>query len=475
MEKLGQLRASGEWDLVVVDTPPTRSALDFLDAPARLGTFLDGRLIKVLTAPARAGGRAYLKVVSAGVGMVTGVINTHHRRPGAARRADLRGGPGDDVRRLPRAGRRHLRAAQGARDRVRGGGGARAGRPARGGVLRRAPRRGGDAAGRAGAQPGAPQRRRRAHRRGVGGGGPAARGRRAASPLTAGVLRLHGERVALRRASSGCASTSPARTRACAVVEVAALAGDVHDLDGLRGIGTDLAPAGCGGRPGLSQDGRRTAAGSAGGGGLGSAAAARCRGARRPSAPAPRARGGRCRAARRQEVTFGRRRSSARRSRSVIPPQTPNSTRASRASARHSVRTGQPWQISLAWFCAAPWTKSSSGSAVRQQPGGGPLGVEEREPGRRGGRARGAGLCSVWTLIGYLVSSPSAGAAAGWAPRGVVAAARSNVRTGRGGRQGTIGPSSVTRCSHSATRTAQRVLAPGPRRTDPGRPVATVP
>jgi anion-transporting ArsA/GET3 family ATPase len=74
MEKLGQLRQRGEWDLIVVDTPPSRSALDFLDAPERLGRFLDGRLIRVLTAPARAGGRAYLKVVSAGVGMFTSVL-----------------------------------------------------------------------------------------------------------------------------------------------------------------------------------------------------------------------------------------------------------------------------------------------------------------------------------------------------------------------------------------------------------------
>jgi anion-transporting ArsA/GET3 family ATPase len=54
MEKLGQLRHTGGWDLIVVDTPPSRSALDFLDAPKRLGTFLDGRLIRLLLAPARA-------------------------------------------------------------------------------------------------------------------------------------------------------------------------------------------------------------------------------------------------------------------------------------------------------------------------------------------------------------------------------------------------------------------------------------
>ena len=74
MEKLGQLRRAEEWDLIVVDTPPSRSALDFLDAPKRLGRFLDGRLIRVLMVPARAGGRAYMKVLSAGFGMVAGVL-----------------------------------------------------------------------------------------------------------------------------------------------------------------------------------------------------------------------------------------------------------------------------------------------------------------------------------------------------------------------------------------------------------------
>jgi len=74
MEKLGQLRRTDQWDLIVVDTPPSRSALDFLDAPQRLSRFLDGRLIKLLTAPTRASGRAYLKVVNAGFGMFTGIV-----------------------------------------------------------------------------------------------------------------------------------------------------------------------------------------------------------------------------------------------------------------------------------------------------------------------------------------------------------------------------------------------------------------
>jgi anion-transporting ArsA/GET3 family ATPase len=74
MEKLGQLHRSGAWDLIVVDTPPSRSALDFLDAPERMGRFLDGRLIKILIAPAKVGGRFGVKVLSAGFGMFTGVI-----------------------------------------------------------------------------------------------------------------------------------------------------------------------------------------------------------------------------------------------------------------------------------------------------------------------------------------------------------------------------------------------------------------
>jgi anion-transporting ArsA/GET3 family ATPase len=73
MEKLGQLRRSGEWDLIVVDTPPSRSALDFLDAPERLGRFLDGRLIKVLIAPAKAT-RPFGRVINAGLSVMTGAL-----------------------------------------------------------------------------------------------------------------------------------------------------------------------------------------------------------------------------------------------------------------------------------------------------------------------------------------------------------------------------------------------------------------
>ncbi|HLT10148.1 MAG TPA: ArsA family ATPase [Micromonosporaceae bacterium] len=75
MEKLSQLYARGEWDLIVVDTPPSRSALDFLDAPARLGRFLDGRMLRLFVAPARTGGRSVFSMVTASFGLLSKVMD----------------------------------------------------------------------------------------------------------------------------------------------------------------------------------------------------------------------------------------------------------------------------------------------------------------------------------------------------------------------------------------------------------------
>jgi anion-transporting ArsA/GET3 family ATPase len=55
MEKLLELHESGEFDLLVLDTPPSRNALDFLDAPKRLARFVDGRALRVFLAPGRFG------------------------------------------------------------------------------------------------------------------------------------------------------------------------------------------------------------------------------------------------------------------------------------------------------------------------------------------------------------------------------------------------------------------------------------
>ncbi|QFU85656.1 ArsA family ATPase [Amycolatopsis sp. YIM 10] len=76
MEKLGQLAATGDWDLIIVDTPPSRSALDFLDAPTRLSTALDGRMIRLLTGPAKAGSWGLRKVVGAGFSMFAKAVST---------------------------------------------------------------------------------------------------------------------------------------------------------------------------------------------------------------------------------------------------------------------------------------------------------------------------------------------------------------------------------------------------------------
>ncbi len=73
-EKLGQLyeqaQATGRWDLIVVDTPPSRSALDFLDAPARLDRLAEGPVLQLL-APSS----GPLKLIGAGLSHVTWLIS----------------------------------------------------------------------------------------------------------------------------------------------------------------------------------------------------------------------------------------------------------------------------------------------------------------------------------------------------------------------------------------------------------------
>ncbi|RCK68032.1 ArsA family ATPase [Desertihabitans brevis] len=81
MEKLGQLSAElgldrgagrrARWDLIVVDTPPSRSALDFLDAPEHLSSLLDGRLLRLLLNPSR----GPLRFMSAGLAVVTSAMS----------------------------------------------------------------------------------------------------------------------------------------------------------------------------------------------------------------------------------------------------------------------------------------------------------------------------------------------------------------------------------------------------------------
>ena len=73
-EKLYELHHDRDFDLVVVDTPPSRNALDFLDAPRRLARFLDHRLYRVLMAPTRGAMKAVSAAAQAFVRSVTKVV-----------------------------------------------------------------------------------------------------------------------------------------------------------------------------------------------------------------------------------------------------------------------------------------------------------------------------------------------------------------------------------------------------------------
>lgn len=70
LAKLHQLHAEGEYDLVVLDTPPASQALEFLDAPRRLRGFLGSGFLRVLLHPAAAVGRTSLRLFRFGSGLV---------------------------------------------------------------------------------------------------------------------------------------------------------------------------------------------------------------------------------------------------------------------------------------------------------------------------------------------------------------------------------------------------------------------
>jgi len=242
MEKLGQLRAEGRWDLIVVDTPPSRSALDFLDAPKRLGSFLDGRFIRILMAPAKTGGRAYLKVIGAGLGAVTAAMT---KVLGAQVLKDLQsfiaaldtmfGGfreRADATYQLLQAsGTRFVVVAAPERDALR---------EASYFVERLGQER----------MPLAGLVLNRVHTSGARGLS-AARSAAGAETLedskehalAAGILRLHADRMRMIEREQSLRGRFTAAHPAVAVVDVAAQPGDVHDLAGLRVIGAALSGA----------------------------------------------------------------------------------------------------------------------------------------------------------------------------------------------------------------------------------------
>ena len=70
MEKLFEIHAEGRYDLLVLDTPPSRNALDFLEAPRRLTQFIEGRALQIFMRPAGIG----MKVFGSGANVGLGVL-----------------------------------------------------------------------------------------------------------------------------------------------------------------------------------------------------------------------------------------------------------------------------------------------------------------------------------------------------------------------------------------------------------------
>ncbi|MEU9127877.1 ArsA family ATPase [Kitasatospora sp. NPDC048540] len=246
MEKLGQLRAADQWDLIVVDTPPSRSALDFLDAPGRLGSFLDGRVIRLLTAPAKVGGRSAMKFLNVGMGLLTGTLGKIFGaqlltdiqtfvsamdsmfggfRERADRTYQLLKAPGTAFLVVAAPERDALREAAYFVDRL-----AADEMPLAGLVLNRVHSTGA-------AQLTAERALAAAEALEENGSQTATV---QAETLAAGLLRLHAERMQImgreRRTRDRFVSVYPD----VPMVEVPALAGDVHDLAGLRTVGERL-------------------------------------------------------------------------------------------------------------------------------------------------------------------------------------------------------------------------------------------
>ncbi|MER5439253.1 ArsA family ATPase [Streptomyces sp. NPDC002790] len=285
MEKLGQLRSRDEWDLIVVDTPPSRSALDFLDAPTRLGSFLDGKLIRLLMAPAKVGGRAGMKFLNVGMSLMTGTLGKllggqllrdvqtfvaamDTTFGGFRTRSDatykLLQAPGTAFLVVAAPERDALREAAYFVERL-----AAEKMPLAGLVLNRVH---GSGASRLSAERALAAAENLDENRIVDqtGGKEEDRATPEALPeapseapfeasetsgadstaepsieqLTAGLLRLHAERMRLVAREQRTRDRFTARHPEVAVTEVAALPGDVHDLTGLRDIGERLAAGG---------------------------------------------------------------------------------------------------------------------------------------------------------------------------------------------------------------------------------------
>ncbi|MEZ0577742.1 ArsA family ATPase [Nocardioides sp. MH1] len=254
MEKLGQLhrehvvgaaggrprgsKDAATYDLIVVDTPPSRSALDFLDAPERLSSFLDGRFVRLMLAPAR--GPA--KLMSAGFSLITNALT---KILGAQFLKDLQmfvsaldtvfGGFRQRAQQtyslLQARGTAFLVVAAPEPDALREAAYfverlSEDGMPLAGLIVNRA-------------SP-APESALAAEEALAGAGRLDSDGEGA---LASGLLRLHADQVRLVERERGLRERFAAAHPQVPTAVVPALAGDVHDLEGLRRIGDLLAEA----------------------------------------------------------------------------------------------------------------------------------------------------------------------------------------------------------------------------------------
>jgi anion-transporting ArsA/GET3 family ATPase len=246
MEKLGQIHRDSvlkdkTYDLIVVDTPPSRSALDFLDAPERLSSFLDGRFVRLLLAPAK--GPA--KLMTAGFSIITNALT---RILGAQFLKDLQtfvtaldtvfGGFRQRAQQtyslLQADGTAFLVVAAPEPDALREAEYfverlSEDGMPLAGLVVNRASPEPAGALSADEAMTGA-------ERLGIGQEGP--------ESLTAGLLRLHADRVRMVQRERALRERFATAHPQVPTAVVPALAGDVHDLDGLRRVGALLAQQG---------------------------------------------------------------------------------------------------------------------------------------------------------------------------------------------------------------------------------------
>ncbi|SDM52495.1 arsenite efflux ATP-binding protein ArsA [Geodermatophilus siccatus] len=237
MEKLGQLRAGDRWDLIVVDTPPSRSALDFLDAPNRMSRFLDGTMIRLLTAPSRTGfriasasfvffsriiskilGGQLLRDISSFVAALDTMFGGFRERATATYELLRRPGTWFLVVATPEPDA--LREASYFVDRL-----SAEQMPLAGLVLNRT-------------HP--PTTTALSATRAEGAAEEVLEAGAADAELAAGALRVHAERMAQATREQHLADRFTSAHPEVAVRTVPAAAGDVHDLDGLRGMADAL-------------------------------------------------------------------------------------------------------------------------------------------------------------------------------------------------------------------------------------------